>query len=141
MFLADENVVFSIALCLLLLIAAAQLLGVGDLIGDGDVDLDSGDLDAGGIGADGDFGMVDGLVTYIGIGRMPFLMWLALRTEAEKLRAEASRVRFEVEAAGQITLDRLRALNADALITLEAANSTAIIGWRRRCRCKPSWRC
>lgn len=73
MFLADENVVFSIALCLLLLIALAQLLGVGDVIGDGDTDLGAGDLDAG-----GDLGMVDGLLTYIGIGRMPFLMWLAL---------------------------------------------------------------
>lgn len=66
-FLAPENVVFSAALLLMLLIGVVQAIG---LAGDIDADLDTD--------ADGDFGFADSLLAWAGIGRVPFLMWLVL---------------------------------------------------------------
>ena len=66
-FLAPENIVFSAALLLMLLIGAVQAIG---LAGDIDADL-HGDTD-------GDIGVADTLLAWAGIGRVPFLMWLVL---------------------------------------------------------------
>lgn len=64
--LAPENVIFSAALLLMLLIGVVQALGVV-----GDVD---GDLD----GHDGDAGAAEALLAWAGIGRVPLLMWLVV---------------------------------------------------------------
>ncbi|WP_439566839.1 YqiJ family protein [Sphingopyxis sp.] len=66
-FLATENVVFSAALLLMLLIGAVQAVG---LAGDLDSDLHAE--------ADGDVGFADTLLAWAGIGRLPFLMWLVI---------------------------------------------------------------
>lgn len=63
--LAPENLVFSAALLLMLLIGVVQAMGLS-----GDVDGDPG--------ADGDAGFADALLAWAGIGRVPFLMWLVL---------------------------------------------------------------
>lgn len=65
-FLASENIMFSAALLLMLLIGLVQATG---LIGD----VDGGEIDAG-----GDSGVADSLLAWAGIGRIPFLMWLVL---------------------------------------------------------------
>ncbi|MDN3646753.1 YqiJ family protein [Pontixanthobacter aestiaquae] len=75
---ADHNLPFAVALGIMLLLAVAQILGVSDML-DGtdaeiDVDVDF-DLDA-----DADVstvGAVDGLMSMIGLGRVPFTIWLA----------------------------------------------------------------
>ena len=65
LFLAPENVIFSSALLLMLLIGAVQAIGLaGDIDADGD--------------ADSDAGVADTLLAWAGIGRLPFLMWLVI---------------------------------------------------------------
>lgn len=66
-FLAPENIIFSAALLLMLLIGAVQAIGLA-----GDIDADMhGDTD-------GDIGFADTLLAWAGIGRVPFLMWLVI---------------------------------------------------------------
>ena len=65
-FLAPENVIFSAALLLMLLIGIVQALGV------------VGDADGAEIDADGHAGFADALLAWAGVGRVPFLMWLVL---------------------------------------------------------------
>lgn len=60
---------FAVAFAVLLLIATAQLIGLGDLIGDADADGSIGDAHA---------GPLEGLASILGIGRLPFLIWLAI---------------------------------------------------------------
>ncbi len=60
---------FAVAFVVLLLIAVAQVIGLGDLIGESDHDADAGHADA---------GALDGLASLLGIGRVPFLIWLAI---------------------------------------------------------------
>lgn len=62
---APEGVPFAVALFLMLLLAVLQVIGAGDLFG-GDADVDS------------DVALDAGLMSLIGIGRVPFLMWLML---------------------------------------------------------------
>jgi hypothetical protein len=70
--LADHNVPFAAALVLMVLLAIAQAIGLGDMFGDADLDAD----------IDGDAaihaGPLDGLASLFGIGRVPFMVWLAL---------------------------------------------------------------
>ena len=67
---ADHNLPFAVALAVMIALALAQVFGLGDFGGDADMDLDAdGDLDA---------GALDGLLSILGIGRVPFTMWLAL---------------------------------------------------------------
>ena len=66
-FFAPENVIFSAALLLMLLIGAVQAIG---LVGDTDADLHAD--------TDGDVGVADALLAWAGIGRVPFLMWLVI---------------------------------------------------------------
>ena len=72
------NAPFAAALLLMLLLALMQAVGVGDLFEGGDADIDGGfDVDV-----DGDSaiqgGMIDGLTSLLGIGRVPFMAWLAV---------------------------------------------------------------
>ena len=70
--LADHNAPFAAALLLMVLLAIAQAIGLGDMLGDADVDAD----------VDGDTtlaaGPLEGLASLFGIGRVPFMVWLAL---------------------------------------------------------------
>lgn len=68
-----ESLPFSVALALMLMLALLQVVGAGDLIG-GDTDFD---VDAH-AGAGGHASLDAGLLSIIGIGRVPFLMWLML---------------------------------------------------------------
>jgi hypothetical protein len=63
--LADHNMPFAAALVLMLLIALLQAFGLGHVFGDHDLD------------ADADGGPIDGLLSFLGIGRVPFMVWLA----------------------------------------------------------------
>jgi hypothetical protein len=78
MILEPHNLPFAVALALLLFVAIAQILGAGDMFGgDADVDLDVGsDID--GMDAISGKGFVPGLLSLIGLGRVPFLVWLTL---------------------------------------------------------------
>lgn len=67
--LADYNMPFAAALVLMVLLALVQLVGLGHFFGDHDVG-DTGH-------ADGHGGPADGLLSLIGIGRVPFMIWLA----------------------------------------------------------------
>ena len=68
--LADYNLPFAIALGAMLLLSILQIVGLGDFGPDidADVDLDT-DLD-------GATGAMGGITTLLGIGRVPFLIWL-----------------------------------------------------------------
>lgn len=66
--LEAHNLPFSAALCVMLLLAVAQGVGAAHFFGDHDV---GGDHD----GAEGAMG---GLLSLLGVGRVPFLIWLAL---------------------------------------------------------------
>jgi len=63
--LEPHNLPFAAALCVMAIIAVVQLFGAADFFGDHD------------FGHDSD-GAVDGLLSVFGIGRVPFLIWLAL---------------------------------------------------------------
>lgn len=63
--LADHNLPFAVALVLMVLLALLQAFGLGHVFGDHDVDADS------------DGGLADGLLLFLGIGRVPFMIWLA----------------------------------------------------------------
>ncbi|MXO87749.1 DUF1449 family protein [Altererythrobacter aestuarii] len=80
--LADHNLPFAIALGAMLLLSLLQIIGLGDLDSGSDVDVDldadvSADLDAH-ASADGlpDVGVLGAVTTLLGIGRVPFLIWL-----------------------------------------------------------------
>lgn len=64
---------FAVSFTLLFLIAAMQVLGIGDLFGDADADADL-DVD----GGHDSPGALAGLASLVGVGRLPFLMWLSL---------------------------------------------------------------
>ncbi len=67
--LAPHNMPFAAALVIMAILAVVQLIGIADF-GDADVD-------AGGDGMP-EAGMLDGLLTLLGIGRVPLTIWLAL---------------------------------------------------------------
>ncbi len=69
--LADENLFFAGAGCLLLALIVLQLVGFGDFGPDIDPDLDV-DIDM------ADASLSDGLLSFLGLGRLPMMMWLAL---------------------------------------------------------------
>lgn len=69
MSVVEYNFPFAVAFAVLLLIAVAQVIGLGDLIGDADHDVDAGHADA---------GALEGLASLLGIGRVPFLIWLSI---------------------------------------------------------------
>lgn len=69
--LEPHNMPFAAALVIMLVLAVVQLIGVADF-GDADVDLDA---DSDGLP---DAGILDGLLTLLGIGRVPLTIWLAV---------------------------------------------------------------
>lgn len=72
--LADHNLPFAAALGIMVLLAVAQLLGVSDMLDGADAELDiDADLDT----EMSAVGAVDGLMSLIGLGRVPFTIWLA----------------------------------------------------------------
>ncbi|MEM1050865.1 MAG: OB-fold-containig protein [Pseudomonadota bacterium] len=68
--LEAHNLPFAIAVMIFVFIAVLQIVGAGDWFDSGDVDIDL-DLD----GPSGG-GFVDGMMSLLGIGRVPFLVWL-----------------------------------------------------------------
>ncbi|GFZ96855.1 hypothetical protein GCM10010923_00870 [Blastomonas marina] len=69
-----HNLPFAAALGLMLALALAQAVGLGDALGaEAEIDLDA-DLDG---DAAISAGPLDGLFTLLGIGRVPFTIWLA----------------------------------------------------------------
>jgi hypothetical protein len=62
--LADYNMPFAAALVLMALLGLLQVLGLGGLLGDSDVDTDT------------DGGFADGMVSFLGLGRVPLMVWL-----------------------------------------------------------------
>jgi hypothetical protein len=67
--LANQNLPFAGAGLLLLGLMLIQMLGAADLVPDLDSDMD-GDVDG--------FGAADGLLSFLGLGRLPLMVWLAL---------------------------------------------------------------
>lgn len=68
------NMPFAAALVLMAMLAVVQMIGLADIVGDHDVAGDSGahaDVSAPG-------GLVDGLFSLIGLGRLPLMVWLPL---------------------------------------------------------------
>lgn len=65
--LADHNLPFAVALALMVLLALLQAFGLGGLLGEADADAD----------AHADGGLADGLLLFLGIGRVPLMIWLA----------------------------------------------------------------
>jgi hypothetical protein len=61
----EYNLPFAVAFALLFLVAAAQVVGLGDLAPEADFD-------------GGDAGAMEGLASVLGFGRVPFLAWLAI---------------------------------------------------------------
>lgn len=76
--LEAHNMPFAAALLVMLLLAIIQAVGLGDMLGGGDAEIEAGPD----IAPDGDSavpgGMIDGLFTLLGIGRVPLTIWLAL---------------------------------------------------------------
>lgn len=67
--LADENLPFAGAGLLLIALMILQLSGLTDFAPDLDTDMD-GDVDG--------YGTADGLLSFLGLGRLPLMIWLAL---------------------------------------------------------------
>lgn len=65
---------FAAAFILLFAIALMQVIGLGDLFGDAEIDGDF-DLDA---DVDADVGALDSLTSVLGLGKVPFLIWLSV---------------------------------------------------------------
>lgn len=70
--LQPHNVPFLAALVLMALLAVSQLLGLGDFAegADAELDVEGGEV--------GEVGFLGGLLSLLGVGRVPFLIWLAL---------------------------------------------------------------
>ena len=76
--LAGYNLPFLIALIALVLISLTQILGLGDLFEGAEADIEFDvDPDALVDGA-GSVGVMDGVFSLLGLGRIPFLIWLML---------------------------------------------------------------
>lgn len=73
--LADYNLPFAIAFGVMLLLSLMQFIGLGDLFDlDADLDIDA-DLDAS-PDFSGSASIMGGITTLLGLGRVPFLIWL-----------------------------------------------------------------
>lgn len=74
--LETYNMPFAVAIGLLVFIAIMQVIGIGDLFesADAEFDLDAADAVEGASSG----GFMDGLLSVIGLGKVPFLIWLAL---------------------------------------------------------------
>lgn len=71
--LADENLFFAGAGCLLIALMLLQFIGLGDFSPDADIDVDIDvDIDT------ANLSFSDGLLSFLGLGRLPIMIWLAL---------------------------------------------------------------
>ncbi|GMN03404.1 YqiJ family protein [Erythrobacter sp. MTPC3] len=76
--LEPHNLPFAVAIALLGFVAIMQIFGLADFFGaDADVDINL-DADMDGPDAISGSGFVEGLLSLIGLGRVPFLVWLTL---------------------------------------------------------------
>ena len=81
--LEAHNLPFAGAAILIVFIALAQVIGMGDMFdgADADIDLDADfdvDVDVDGADALAPSGFFESLLTLMGIGRVPFLIWLSV---------------------------------------------------------------
>ncbi len=76
MILEPHNLPFAAAAILLVFIALAQIIGMGDFFdgAEADIDLDAAD----GADALSGGGFVEGMFSVMGLGRVPFLIWLTV---------------------------------------------------------------
>ncbi len=73
--LADENIIFAASGCLLFALIILQIIGVGDFGSDVDLDADlDTDIDTDISGPS----FIDGLLSVLGLKRLPFMIWLGL---------------------------------------------------------------
>lgn len=72
--LEPHNLPFAFALGALFVIALLQVMGVGDMFEGGDIEIE---LDADTADSLEASGFMDGLATVLGLGKVPFLIWLA----------------------------------------------------------------
>ena len=87
---APNNLPFAVAIALMLMLAVVQITGLGHLFGgDGDMDADM-DLDA-------------GLLSLIGLGRLPLMMWLMLLLTVFGLVGLAGQQFAEALAGGMLS--------------------------------------
>jgi hypothetical protein len=115
--LAPENTPFAVALALLLLLVLVQLIGIAHLFPDIDGDLP--DVDGGGHAVD----IGGGLVSMLGIGRVPLIVWLSfflasfglLGLSMQELIAGIFGAPFPAPAASGMAL--IAAVPANAVIT------------------------
>ncbi len=70
--LAESNLPFTVALGAMLLVSLLQLVGFADFGSDADIGFDA-DAD---VNVDGTTNLMGGITTLLGIGRVPFLVWL-----------------------------------------------------------------
>jgi len=68
--LASENLFFTASLLLMCIFGVIQAIGLGDLLGDGDLDIADADAEGGVSGFDG------GLLGFLGVGKVPLMIWL-----------------------------------------------------------------
>lgn len=73
--LEPHNLPFAIAIMLLLFIAAAQLLGIGDVFEGAEADID---LDVDGPDGLATGGFLESVLSLLGLGKVPFLIWLTV---------------------------------------------------------------
>ena len=76
--LADYNLPFLIALIALVLISLTQILGLGDLFEGAEADIEFDVAPDALVEGAGSVGFMDGVVSLLGLGRVPFLIWLML---------------------------------------------------------------
>ena len=76
--LADYNLPFLIALIALVLISLTQILGLGDLFEGAEADIEFDVAPAALVDGAGSVGFMDGVFSLLGLGRVPFLIWLML---------------------------------------------------------------
>tara|TARA_R110000824_G_scaffold99123_1_gene236201 strand:+ start:1699 stop:2358 length:660 start_codon:yes stop_codon:yes gene_type:complete len=107
--LADENIVFAAALVLMIAIGILQLVGLGDF----GADVDAGvDMDADVDGA----GIADGLLSFFGWGRLPFMILLVLFLMVFGLTGFAGQQFFQSLTGG--LLPTLLAVPGTAIVAL-----------------------
>lgn len=74
--LASENVFFTIGLLFMILLVFLQVIGIGDLLGDADIEIPDADFDGDISGISGSIG--DGLLSLFGFGKVPMMILLML---------------------------------------------------------------
>ena len=110
-FFEPYNLPFAVALGLMVLLLVVQFIGIGDAV-DGDVDLDvEPDADAA-----LSTGLVGGLLSLLGLGRVPLMIWLAVFLF----------VFAGIGVSGQALADSLTGAPLDRLVAAILAGGTAV---------------